>query len=100
MRLSFQVALHEEQSMSLSKEMFKVREELEKTKKEKTKLERAKSTTKLLKGLAETKVVPEEKYCKVEADYDQALQKIAVSCLFTSTPCIPHSPTCFQAARL
>ena len=83
--------------MSLSKEMFKVREELEKTKKEKAKLERAKST---LTGLAERKIVPEEKYCKLEADYDQALQKIAVSCLFTSTPCIPHSPTCFQAARL
>ena len=66
--------------MSVSKEMLKVREELEKTKKEKAKLERAKSTTKMLKGLAETKVVPEEKYCKLEADYDQALQKIAVSC--------------------
>ena len=100
MWLSFQVALHEEQSASLSKEMFKVREELEKTKKEKAKLERAKSTTKMLK---ETKVVPEERYCKLEADYNQALQMIGVSCLFTSTPCIPHSPTCastFQAAGL
>ena len=65
-----------------------MRKELEKTKKEKDKLKKVKSTTGNLKALGssfEAETIPKEKYCKLEADYDQALQKIGVSCLHVHT---------------
>ena len=71
-------------------ELTEVKKELVETKKQ----ERAKSTTKELSSSAEMKAVPEEKYCKLEADFDQAL---AVSCLFAQTLCLLHPPTCASA---
>ena len=67
--------------------MARVRDELVATKREKEKVEKTKATVSKLKKstssaeAAAVPSVPEEKYCKLEGDYDNALQEIEVSCV-------------------
>lgn len=71
----------------MGQEMSRVRDELVMVKREKEKLEKPKAIVGKLKrstGGAERLAVtsvPEGKYCKLEADYDNALQEIKVCCL-------------------